>query len=871
MKLNFLLLACCLMLTALFPSLTAQTTVDDFEDGDLLNPEWTGDVADFVVEDGQLLLRADGAGRSVLTLALPGSSPGATLETFSLEFLVEMDFAPSGSNFTEIALRSFREGEALNSSIETKLGGISGDQDTWTGFGVSGGDVITGDFSGAPGALGGNPAIARIRITYNESDGWQLAADYTGGTDYSVEGTLPTGLNFPPIVFELACSYTATRSDKFSFDDFSSSVTYREFVDETAPRLISRTLVDRRTVIFAFDEPLSTDAATPSNFTFGPPSLPVASAVLSGNQITVTLAEDLPENVEVPITISGIADVAGNVADDISSSVLFRLINPPSSSNLLITEFLADPNPVVGLPEFEYVEVHNPSDTAVNLDGLRIGSGGTPVELQGFIPVGGYVVIADNEARPGLEDLGATVVLANLPGLSNSSDNIALILNGDTLQSIDYTDDWYNDADRDDGGYSIEYTSFSGADAGCSGRWRASLDPSGGTPGRENSVLNLPADVTGPTLTSTAITEEAILLGFDEPLGTTTPDFVLTREGQEIPITGIENTDNGRTFRLTFMNDLDAGILYQLSLPDVTDCVGNQTEGRDLDIGIPATPAPGDVVINEILYAPASGGAEFIELYNCSDKILQVSGWTLVNDQSTSSTASRDVDASRLFTPGQFLVFTDDAADLINRYRNVDPAAIIEQATPSLGNSEGNISVIAGSLTLDAFDYSDDLQSELIDDDRGVSLERLRYKVATDAPGNWFSAASAEGGATPTRANSQFRDIDFGNGEGDGVFSLLSKTFSPDSDGNEDVLEIEYRYAPIGSLTRVRIYDAQGRPVRTLRDIELLGTQGSLTWDGANDEGRKAKAGAYLILIELISADGPVETEKLVAVLAGEL
>ena len=116
-----------LALFILIPStcVRAQTIVDDFSDGDLENPSWQGDTENFVVESGLLQLMADGAGSSQLYLEVPDA---ATASGLSLSFLVDMDFAPSASNYAEIELQSCT-GDNCTTTGTIRIGGISGSDD----------------------------------------------------------------------------------------------------------------------------------------------------------------------------------------------------------------------------------------------------------------------------------------------------------------------------------------------------------------------------------------------------------------------------------------------------------------------------------------------------------------------------------------------------------------------------------------------------------------------------------------------------------------------------------------------------------------------------------------------------------------------
>ncbi|MEM9258249.1 MAG: lamin tail domain-containing protein, partial [Bacteroidota bacterium] len=778
-----------LILLALFLSVLctcgrAQTTLDDFSDGDLLNPEWLGDTEKFTVSEGRLRLldetREDPAQLYVRT---PVS---AEADTLVYSFLVEMDFAPSASNFTTIRLT---EGAPANGSVtsgvELKFGGVSGDQDALSATFFTDGTEL-GQIEGTTGALGSSPAIVRFRLR-REMGIWSLDADYSGGTDYLLQGSLGATNTLAPDFFEIDCRYTSTRFDKFSFDDLSVSAAGIP-VDETAPELTSATVVSATEIDLVFSEPLVNNATDANNYQLSAAGVTVASVSGNGSNYRLNLNTDLPAGEAFTLTVFSAEDAAGNTATDLTANLLYDPTVPPMSENVQITEFLPDPNPVVGLPEVEYLELHNPSDVAVELSGLGVASGGSPVTIAtGRIPAGGYVVLVPASAAQAFRDLGASVVEINLPGLSNAGDEISLLFNGDILQNLNYTDDWYNDPDRDGGGYSLEFTG--GADAGCNGRWRASLDPSGGTPGRENSVLGMPLDEEGPFITSISVDPDGITIVYNEAITETRPTTISLEGTTNAPgISGVTAVVPGIEFRIGFLSELPENEVFTLSVSATTDCSGNEGPSFAQAIGLPGAPEAGDVVINEILFNPGSGGSDFLELFNCSEKVFQIQGWVLENTQSTSSTsASRTISASKLFLPGDYLTITNDPEDLETRYQNVNRLLLVDQNLPSLPNDEGNISVIADGVSLDAFDYTDDLHTELLNDEDGVSLERLRAKATTQDPNNWYSAASSEGFATPTRPNSQNRDaLPTGGSE---VFSLLNTTFSPDGDSNEDFLE----------------------------------------------------------------------------------
>ena len=103
------------------------------------------------------------------------------------------------------------------------------------------------------------------------------------------------------------------------------------------------------------------------------------------------------------------------------------------------------------------------------------------------------------------------------------------------------------------------------------------------------------------------------------------------------------------------------------------------------------------------------------------------------------------------------------------------------------------------------------------------------------------------------------------------IFALEKKSFSPDEDGFEDFLRLNYRFDKAGYVATIRIFDDKGRLVKTLINNTLLSTEGTLKWEGDTDEGLKTRQGIYIIAIEWISTTGKVDRMKLACVVAGRL
>ncbi len=101
--------------------------------------------------------------------------------------------------------------------------------------------------------------------------------------------------------------------------------------------------------------------------------------------------------------------------------------------------------------------------------------------------------------------------------------------------------------------------------------------------------------------------------------------------------------------------------------------------------------------------------------------------------------------------------------------------------------------------------------------------------------------------------------------------SISPNPFSPDDDGFEDFSIISFNLPYNISQVRIRIYDSQGRHVRTLQYSMTATTQNTIIFDGLDDAGRKLRIGIYILLIEISDNNGRVETIKTPIVIARKL
>lgn len=327
--------------------------------------------------------------------------------------------------------------------------------------------------------------------------------------------------------------------------------------------------------------------------------------------------------------------------------------------------------------------------------------------------------------------------------------------------------------------------------------------------------------------------------------------------------------DSFTQLRLTLGRPLADQTSYTLTASNLTDYAGNVASDQiDFDYFDIVPPAPGDLIINEILFNPQTGGSDFLELYNLSGKVLDLDGLRLLNTQVESSNREKEIRGRTLLLPGEYLVITPDPDDIIDRYDVRFPERLLDNTLPTLPNEEGNITLLLENTPLDSFNYTEDLHYDLLARTDGVSLERISFTAPSNDPGNWHSAAATAGFATPGYENSQFtaRPSMLEN-----MIEITNPRLSPDGDGFEDVLLIHYETPQPGYLLNLRIFDAQGRLVRNLVRNESLAAAGAYQWDGFTNERTKARIGIYVLWFELFDNSGKVEERKETVVVAGRL
>ena len=228
----------------------------DFNSGDL--SDWSGDVADFTInENDQLQLNASEAGESFIY-----RDSNINVDSISILLWHNMDFSPSDNNMSRVYL-------ALDNNDPTSANGYfieigeNGSDDALKFYYLENGieELIA---MGNMGAMASEPATVRIQIDIFSNGLWSISTNYDGDefTSLEIEFLEDRFAWSQSLYFGIFCKYSASRTDKFFFDDMG----IRQFEkDSTPPEVSSLEVRNSTQLAVTFSEPVKADGGVSSS------------------------------------------------------------------------------------------------------------------------------------------------------------------------------------------------------------------------------------------------------------------------------------------------------------------------------------------------------------------------------------------------------------------------------------------------------------------------------------------------------------------------------------------------------------------------------------------------------------------------------
>ena len=845
---------------------------DDFSDGDFTqDPAWFGDLNHFKLSTSSavpeiqrpaLQLNAAEAGSSILVLEqhLTGD--------LEWQFWVKFSFNSSSGNFARVYLA------ASTADLEAPLYGyflqIGGAEDSVLFFRQDSLNAIK--LLCLNSAFTGNTTNAiRLRVLRSNEGTWKFYADDIGGYSLDLQGEINDPIIPGGDYFGIYCQYTSSNTTKFYFDDFYAGPL---IIDSIAPILLSADVINPSELLLTFSEAIDMESAENISHYEVIPGLGhpySAIRLLDPARVQLFFEQEMLNGVSYTLNVSSMEDPAGNVAGLITVPVFYYQVLP---YDVVFTEIMADPTPPRDLAEYEYLEIFNRSPFMINLSSLDLTISSTVHELPALmLNPGSYLIICDNDAVEVMAHYGNATGLNSFT-LSNSGTRLQLMdTTGMTVCFLDYDISWYKDDLKSDGGWSLEMIDPSNP---CKNEenWMASVHVSGGTPGSVNSHLTGPDDGIR-IIRSCCLNENEMEIEFSESLDSTIasqPNRYKADPFLENPFMATPQSPGFTKVKLLFEQEFSTGKIYGLTVhPGLKNCIGDELPNElQSSFALPETVEPFDIIINEILFNPLGDGADYIEIYNRSNKVIGLDELFLASVSNTlanpSDTQAVSITSScEVLLPHEYLVLTSDKQKVKNQYFTSDPDAFLDLSSfPSYNNDKGYALLMDGNKrVIDGMNYNEDMHFLMLNSPEGVALERICPDRRGDDASNWHSAAETVGFGTPGFRNSQFLEIL----DNDDDFSLQPVVFSPDGDGVDDHLGVVYNFSSPGKLISVLIFNAGGRLVRTLVNNEMPGTHGIYSWDGSLDDRTAAQNGIYIIYAEVLGMDGKTRHYKKAGVL----
>ena len=645
-----------------------------------------------------------------------------------------------------------------------------------------------------------------------------------------------------------------------------------KFFDQTPPVLISISVINKNQMQLIFNEKIEQlSAQMLTNYVINNQIGNPQNTSLSVDKKTITLQfqVDFKNGITNSLTIVGISDLSGNSIQNLQKDFLYFLSQPIASKDIIITEIMADPAPIVGLPEAEYIEIYNRSANPINLLDWTLSDGGSLAKFPSKIIQPNEYWIIHSSTTSQFNSYPNRIPLTSFPSLNNTSDSIVLKSpTSFTIDSVAYTSLWYRNIEKKDGGWSLELIDFKNV-CGEENNWTASEDVKGGSPGKQNSVNANKPDLSGPKLLSLVMLRPNQLhLIFNEKLEKEISPASFLIDPTVLVYKVQFKTKALREIILDLTEALSSRQLYTITIKNLRDCNGNliQDEFSTIKFAMPESAESLDILINEILFNPKPNGLDFVEIYNNSPKYINLKNWKLANIENDVVKNSQEITSGNyILAPFTYLALAEDPEIIKNNYLNNISGNFLKQNLPSFPDDEGSVVLInkEGKI-IDLFLYNKTFHSSLIKDDDGVSLERISTQQPTQDKSNWKSATSYSGYATPGYFNSNARPETIMD---ETLVSIEPEVFNPNVG---QFAKINFHFDQSSFIANVKIFDQQGRQVKIIANNESLNYDGFYRWDGDLDDGSKARLGYYVVWFEVFDANGFLKVFRKRVVVAGD-
>lgn len=846
---------------------------DDFNDGNLhQNPSWYGDTSHFVINEEQLELNAENAGTSFLYAKYDLISA----LVIEWKFDVNLEFSPSQNNGFRYILFS-------SDSLYWSTNGLENSLCYYLKIGEIGAmdavELYRKDSSQADPVLlcrGLDELVSstfhrKYSVVYNDGT-WTIKSALFNSPYYILEAEvneLSEGINDGYVGMELF--YTSSNTNNFSFD----AISVLPFEEDTIEaHYTSATHIDSLHLKIDFSEALDSSVLDPSNYfiveTMQSPNI-VGFSSSEQSSVLLEFEYAFEAFMNLQLEVDNIVDINGNSSDEFSLNFTYSPEYEAKFGDLQFSEIMADPSPVVGLPNAEYIEIYNASDSILSIENYILVNSGSARFLPAFILLpNSYLILCKSEEEELFSDFGNIVGIENWITLLNTGDSLLLKnRSNQLLDKVNYLNTWYDNSLKSEGGWSLEKITFTSA-CFASSNWKESVAINGGSPGIENSHFGDEVDLEvfigqifliDSNRIQMEVEGELDLLSLPTTMLSTSPPFEIEWDQSVI---------HENSIQLYCSPAFEYAKSYHLKWQNLKACNGEIVYTKEKTFAFPEEAEEGDVVINELLFNPHSGANDFIEILNNSNKYIDLNSWRINRMEDGLLVEDAQISNSTLIiAPSELLAFSKDIEELPILYSKCSPEQLRNlYDLPNFSDESGKVVLVNQNFkAIDSLEYNEDMHFSLLEDVNGVSLERIHPKSESATKSSWASASQRDGYASPGDENSQYWEIKNRSLE----IIIEPEVFSPNNDGNKDYMFINYAIEEGAWQSKVTIYSKDGLLVKNLIVNELVSGKGVFKWNGLDNNDELLNVGIYIVYFEIFNNKGEVLIFKKPCVIGSEL
>ena len=369
-------------------------------------------------------------------------------------------------------------------------------------------------------------------------------------------------------------------------------------------------------------------------------------------------------------------------------------------------------------------------------------------------------------------------------------------------------------------------------------------------------------DNTAPEISGIKITDRNKLqITFSEKINV--GDFQILINNERVKADSLTLNSSKNILNLKLSYNFETGIKYAVTIGGIKDYSDNYIGNDIYYSGIPEDGETGDLVWNEIMFNAADNSSEYVEIFNRSNKVIELTEMyisTRKNDGSL-NTGNKITDYLLIY-PKEYAAYTT-SADSVRKYHNCpQDANIYKLNLSSLNNTSASIVLTNNTkeIIYDEFRYDEKWHHTLIKNPKGVALEKIHPELETQNISSWHSAGSNGNYGTPGYKNSQYRETDTENADNKIVW-LDSDSFSPDNNGHNDLCVIRFKHNENGYIANIKVLNTEGYIIYEIANNRIMEPEDFIIWDGKTKAGNIVNAGLYVVYFEAIH---PTKSEKII-------